>query len=88
MDWVRENKRYLQPSLAPFNTASMHTTTFNELNFRLGSHYLYVHQGECKHAIIFRELRLVLVFLLFVIARSVYHLSMRWDREEGELVDS
>jgi hypothetical protein len=35
----------------------MHTTTFADLHLRIGSHYLFVHQGDCTHRIVFTGVR-------------------------------
>lgn len=35
----------------------MHETKFNDLKIRIGTHYLYQHQGNCRHTIIFTEMR-------------------------------
>ncbi|KAI3456620.1 hypothetical protein Pfo_013283 [Paulownia fortunei] len=37
----------------------MLTTRFCDIRFRLGAGYLYRHQGNCKHAIVIRNLRLI-----------------------------
>ncbi|XP_020586951.1 snRNA-activating protein complex subunit isoform X2 [Phalaenopsis equestris] len=42
-----------------FKASEMHKTTFCDLRFRLGAGYLYCHQGNCKHTIVFRDLRLI-----------------------------
>jgi len=38
--------------------ANMEECSFNDLNFRLGQPYLYVHQGDCEHMVIFTNIRL------------------------------
>ncbi|KAH7533644.1 snRNA-activating protein complex subunit [Ziziphus jujuba] len=45
--------------LPHFKAASMHQTRFCDLKFRLGAGYLYCHQGDCKHTIVFRDMRLI-----------------------------
>ncbi|XP_050219758.1 snRNA-activating protein complex subunit isoform X2 [Mercurialis annua] len=45
--------------LPQFRRVDMQKTRFCDLRFRLGSGYLYCHQGDCKHTIIIRDMRLV-----------------------------
>ncbi len=35
----------------------MQDTTFGELRLRLGSQYLYQHMGDCRHVLVFTEMR-------------------------------
>ncbi|EAZ14586.1 hypothetical protein OsJ_04509 [Oryza sativa Japonica Group] len=42
-----------------FKSAKMEKTRFSDLNFRLGAGYLYCHQGNCKHMIVIRDMRLI-----------------------------
>ncbi|KAL5226281.1 hypothetical protein ABZP36_014546 [Zizania latifolia] len=42
-----------------FKSAKMQNTRFSDLNFRLGAGYLYCHQGNCKHMIVIRDVRLI-----------------------------
>jgi hypothetical protein len=35
INWVKSNQRFSQSSLSPFETGSMHQTTFNDLSIRL-----------------------------------------------------
>lgn len=37
----------------------MHRTWFCDLKFRLGVEYLYCHQGDCRHRIVIRDMRLL-----------------------------
>ncbi|GFQ05995.1 snRNA-activating protein complex subunit, partial [Phtheirospermum japonicum] len=37
----------------------MQRTRFCDLRFRLGAGYLYCHQGDCKHIIVIRDMRLI-----------------------------
>ncbi|CAL9098330.1 unnamed protein product [Musa textilis] len=46
-------------SLPKFKALDMHKTRFSDLRFRLGSGYLYCHQGNCKHTIVIRDMRLI-----------------------------
>ncbi|PIN20038.1 hypothetical protein CDL12_07274 [Handroanthus impetiginosus] len=50
-----ENKQQL-PRL---RSVHMQTTRFCDLRFRLGAGYIYCHQGDCKHVIVIRDLRLI-----------------------------
>ncbi|XP_067009268.1 snRNA-activating protein complex subunit 3 [Anabrus simplex] len=43
----------------PFRTAVMEHTRFVDLTLRVGYPYLYQHQGECKHFIMFVDIRLL-----------------------------
>ncbi|KAK1309941.1 snRNA-activating protein complex subunit [Acorus calamus] len=45
--------------LPDFKTTDMHKTRFCDLQFRLGSGYLYCHQGDCKHMVVIRDMRLI-----------------------------
>ena len=67
INWVKQEGRYALPGLSHFEHASMHETAFNALSIRLGSHYLYCHQGDCKHVFIFTDLRLAAVLCCCVI---------------------
>ncbi|CAN6816900.1 hypothetical protein Bca4012_006811 [Brassica carinata] len=44
--------------LPRFGSAEMQSTRFCDLRFRLGASYLYCHQGDCKHMIVIRDMRL------------------------------
>ncbi|KAK1364525.1 snRNA-activating protein complex subunit [Heracleum sosnowskyi] len=52
-----DNKK--KENLPRFKAASMQNMRFCDLNFRLGAGYLYCHQGDCKHTIIIRDMRLI-----------------------------
>ncbi|XP_030971003.1 snRNA-activating protein complex subunit isoform X3 [Quercus lobata] len=45
--------------LPHFKAVNMHMTRFCDLKFRLGAGYLYCHQGNCKHTIVIRDMRLI-----------------------------
>ncbi|WCJ33343.1 snRNA activating complex family protein [Euphorbia peplus] len=47
------------PQLPPFRRVEMQKARFCDLRFRLGVGYLYCHQGDCKHTIVFRDMRLI-----------------------------
>ncbi|CAG7899141.1 unnamed protein product [Brassica rapa] len=44
--------------LPRFGSAEMQSTRFCDLRFRLGASYLYCHQGDCKHMVVIRDMRL------------------------------
>ncbi|KAJ9697629.1 hypothetical protein PVL29_009449 [Vitis rotundifolia] len=44
--------------LPHFKAVDMHKTRFCDLQFRLGAGYLYCHQGDCRHTIVIRDMRL------------------------------
>ncbi|KAG8365318.1 hypothetical protein BUALT_Bualt18G0092200 [Buddleja alternifolia] len=45
--------------LPAFRGLHMQTIRFCDLKFRLGAGYLYCHQGDCKHVIVLRDMRLI-----------------------------
>ncbi|PIA55437.1 hypothetical protein AQUCO_00700022v1, partial [Aquilegia coerulea] len=47
------------PNLPQFKTVEMHKIRFCDFWFRLGAGYLYCHQGDCKHMIVIRDMRLI-----------------------------
>ncbi|PWA62283.1 snRNA-activating protein complex, subunit 3 [Artemisia annua] len=47
------------PKMPQFTARSMQKTRFCDISFRLGAGYLYCHQGECKHLIVIRDMRLI-----------------------------
>lgn len=57
VEWTKVKERYKVASLAPYEQREMETTILRDLRIRLGSHYLYQHQGECRHILIFTEMR-------------------------------
>uniref|UniRef100_A0A1D1ZJH7 snRNA-activating protein complex subunit 3 n=1 Tax=Anthurium amnicola TaxID=1678845 RepID=A0A1D1ZJH7_9ARAE len=60
---IKKHRRLLgnltSTDLPQFKAIDMHKTRFSDLRFRLGSGYLYCHQGDCKHLIVIRDMRLV-----------------------------
>lgn len=44
--------------IGPFKKALMEETRFIDLTIQLGYPYVFVHQGECEHIIVFSDLRL------------------------------
>ncbi|KAJ4829668.1 hypothetical protein Tsubulata_034582 [Turnera subulata] len=45
--------------LPRFRHVEMQKTRFCDLRFRLGAGYLYCHQGNCKHTMVVRDMRLI-----------------------------
>lgn len=45
--------------LGPFKTALMEKTKFEDLTVRMGYPYVYQHQGNCEHLIVFSDARLL-----------------------------
>ncbi|XP_022733383.1 snRNA-activating protein complex subunit isoform X2 [Durio zibethinus] len=45
--------------LPHFKAVDMHKTRFCDFRFQLGAGYLYCHQGDCKHTIVIRDMRLI-----------------------------
>ncbi|KAI5065441.1 hypothetical protein GOP47_0020136 [Adiantum capillus-veneris] len=41
------------------HAADMATTQFLDLEFRVGKRYIYCHQGNCKHTVMVRDMRLI-----------------------------
>ncbi|KAL1540183.1 snRNA-activating protein complex subunit-like isoform X1 [Salvia divinorum] len=50
-----ENKQ----QLPRFKSLHMQSTRFCDLRFHLGAGYLYCHQGNCRHLIVLRDMRLI-----------------------------
>ncbi|RUS88814.1 hypothetical protein EGW08_003444 [Elysia chlorotica] len=64
---LADNKDYSKPIIAwandhmpgrEFTTEEMSEHTFFDLKIRLGHHYLFKHQGNCEHSVVFTDLRL------------------------------
>ncbi|XP_048141137.1 snRNA-activating protein complex subunit isoform X2 [Rhodamnia argentea] len=45
--------------LPQFKAVEMQKTRFYDLKLQLGAGYLYCHQGDCKHTIVIRDMRLI-----------------------------
>ncbi|XP_022333069.1 snRNA-activating protein complex subunit 3-like [Crassostrea virginica] len=54
-DWATDGDR----GIGPMTTASMADVSFLDLNIRLGQPYIYFHQGDCEHLIVFSDLRIL-----------------------------
>jgi snRNA-activating protein complex subunit 3 len=57
LEWVNINQRYTQPNLGVFTSKSMENVRFKDLSIRIGAPYVFVHQGNCEHLIMFTSLR-------------------------------
>ncbi|XP_039270721.1 snRNA-activating protein complex subunit 3-like [Styela clava] len=55
-DWVEANGAEMPSDCKCLN---MEDYTFDDLDLCLGSPYLYMHQGNCEHVIIFKDIRLL-----------------------------
>ncbi len=51
--WADDRKR----GIGPFQTAKMEDTLFVDLTVKLGHPYLYFHQGDCEHIMVFSNIR-------------------------------
>ncbi|KAF9123021.1 small nuclear RNA activating complex, polypeptide 3 [Mortierella sp. 14UC] len=59
LDWVSENpERRRQQGFKNLKKKYMHDTKIQDLSLRLNQPYLFVHQGDCEHILMFRDLRL------------------------------
>ncbi|RIA88113.1 snRNA-activating protein of 50kDa MW C terminal-domain-containing protein [Glomus cerebriforme] len=58
VEWVNQNERYTHPGLGLYQRKNMDEVTFSDLSIRLNQPYLFVHKGDCEHAIVFTDLRL------------------------------
>jgi len=56
IDWIKCKKRHLNPGLCRFTQRNMSETRVEDLSIRLGSHYTYVHQGNCEHTVVFENI--------------------------------
>nr|XP_047139374.1 snRNA-activating protein complex subunit 3 isoform X2 [Hydra vulgaris] len=59
IEWAKDEERYTVNGLGLFTSAIMENTTFSDLKIRLGYPYLYCHQGNCEHLIVFNDMRMV-----------------------------
>ncbi|KAF9550288.1 small nuclear RNA activating complex, polypeptide 3 [Mortierella hygrophila] len=59
LDWVEEKpERKRQPGFGNLQKTYMHDSQIQRLSVRLNQPYLFVHQGDCEHILMFRDLRL------------------------------
>ncbi|CAG8578447.1 8635_t:CDS:10 [Paraglomus brasilianum] len=59
IDWLSHQSEETKAKLGPYRSNTMHETKFEELTIRLNQPYLFCHRGDCQHALIFRDLRLL-----------------------------
>ncbi|CAG8461828.1 2186_t:CDS:10 [Paraglomus occultum] len=59
IDWLSRQSEETKAKLGPYRSKTMHETKFDELTIRLNQPYLFCHRGNCQHALIFRDLRLL-----------------------------
>jgi len=59
VDWIKCKKRHIDPGLCRFTQRNMSETRIQELAIRLGSHYEYLHQGNCSHTLVFEQIRIL-----------------------------
>jgi len=59
IEWVNQNNRYSLKSLGVFRKGDMDAMRFKDLIIRLNYPYYYVHQGNCEHVLMFKEIRLL-----------------------------
>lgn len=55
MEWATNSCR----KMGPFQSKKMEDTQFLDLDVQLGYPYVYIHQGDCEHIIVFTDLRMV-----------------------------
>ena len=58
IDWAKDPQRRKCPGLGFFTSKRMEDVVFEDLKIKLGYPYLYCHQGNCEHLLIFTDLRL------------------------------
>ena len=73
IDWAKDPQRRKCPGLGLFTSKRMEDVVFDDLKIKLGYPYLYCHQGNCEHLLIFTDLRLDYehfpLFLLGIVKR-------------------
>ncbi|CAG2100113.1 unnamed protein product [Medioppia subpectinata] len=55
IEWSRNKER----GIGPFKACLMESTKFSDLEIQLGYPYLYQHQGDCEHILVFSDIRLL-----------------------------
>jgi len=55
IEWAKDPNR----GIGPFSRQHMEIARFIDLTARLGQPYVYVHQGDCEHIVVFSDLRFV-----------------------------
>ncbi|MCO5608524.1 hypothetical protein L7F22_062735 [Adiantum nelumboides] len=59
LKWMYDQELNGLRSSVNARAADMATTQFLDLEFRVGKRYVYCHQGNCKHSLVVRDMRLV-----------------------------
>jgi len=59
LDWIKNEYRHLHRGLCRYTQRNMAETRILDLSVRLGSHYSYVHQGNCLHTVVFEQIRML-----------------------------
>ncbi|MBN3303795.1 SNPC3 protein, partial [Amia calva] len=54
VEWARDH----DSGHGELRTARMEDTKFNDLKIKIGFPYLYCHQGDCEHVLVFTDIRL------------------------------
>ena len=57
IDWAKDPQRRKCPGLGLFTSKRMEDVVFEDLRVKLGYPYLYCHQGNCEHLLIFTDMR-------------------------------
>ncbi|CAH1760466.1 2097_t:CDS:2 [Entrophospora sp. SA101] len=53
--------KHQEPGLALYHSARMEKTLFRDLSIKLNKPYLFLHQDDCQHAVVFRDIRVVAI---------------------------
>jgi len=59
IDWTKTMNRFLHRGLCRYTQQNMSEIRIHDLGVRLGSHYSYVHQGDCLHTLVFEQIRVL-----------------------------
>jgi len=59
IDWTKTMNRFLYRGLCRYTQQNMSEVRILDLAIRLGSHYSYVHQGDCLHTLVFEQIRVL-----------------------------
>lgn len=59
IDWTLEGNRFTDSKVGIYSKKKMEGTRFDSLTICIGKPYLFVHHGDCKHKIVFSDLRLM-----------------------------
>ncbi|XP_046842754.1 snRNA-activating protein complex subunit 3-like [Xenia sp. Carnegie-2017] len=58
MDWIKSHKNE-EARYGVCTSKKMEESSFEDLSIKLGYPYVYMHQGNCEHLLIFRDLRML-----------------------------